>query len=85
MFNVPIEKFAKLTDRSLATFKRDFQKIFNSPPQRWLLKKRLELAHFLIAQKHARPSEAYIDVGSENFSHFSTAFKQMYGYNPSSL
>ena len=29
-FNVPMEKFAKLTGRSLATFKRDFKKIFNA-------------------------------------------------------
>ncbi len=85
MFNVSIEKFARLTGRSLATFKRDFQKTFDAPPQRWLIKKRLEHAHFLIEQQHLRPSDAYVDVGFENFSHFSTAFKQMYGYNPSEL
>ena len=31
-FNVPIESFAKLTGRSLASFKRDFVKIFNTSP-----------------------------------------------------
>ncbi len=85
MFNVPIEKFAKLTGRSLATFKRDFNKTFQIPPQRWLLKKRLDHAHFLISQQHLKPTEAYVDAGFENLSHFSSAFKQMYGYNPSEL
>jgi len=85
IFNVPIEKFAKLTGRSLSTFKRDFRKTFDIPPRQWHLKKRLEQAHYLIAQKHIRPADAYVDVGFENFSHFSTAFKQRYGYSPSSL
>ena len=83
--NVPIEKFAKLTGRSLSTFKRDFRKPFDIPPRQWLLKKRLEQVHYLIAQKHIRPADVYVDVVVENFSHFSTAFKQRYRYNPSSL
>jgi len=33
-FNVEMKKFAYLTGRSLATFKRDFQKIFHTSPNR---------------------------------------------------
>ena len=84
-FNVPMAQFAKLTGRSLATFKRDFQKTFNDSPERWLQKKRLEHAHFLITKKNESPSEAYMDAGFENLSHFSTAFKKYFGYTPSSL
>src|ERR1700730_7255550 len=43
-FNVPIRNFAKLTGRSLASFKRDFLRIFNSPPAKWLKEKRLSEA-----------------------------------------
>jgi AraC-like DNA-binding protein len=85
MYNVSLAQFAKLTGRSLATFKRDFQKTFDMSPERWLQKKRLEHAHYLIANKNQSPSEAYIDVGFENLSHFSTAFKRFFGYSPSSL
>ncbi|GAB3522999.1 helix-turn-helix domain-containing protein [Emticicia fontis] len=84
-FNIPMERFAYLSGRSLATFKRDFQKIFNLPPQRWLLQKRLERAHYLIAERKRKPSDVYLEVGFENLSHFSFAFKQAYGYNPSGL
>ncbi len=83
-FNVPLKQFAKLTGRSLATFKRDFKKIYNTPPQKWLLNKRLQEAHFLITERKQKPSETYVEVGFENLSHFSSAFKNMYGYNPSS-
>jgi AraC-like DNA-binding protein len=84
-YNVSLKQFAKLTGRSLATFKRDFQKIFRIPPQKWLLNKRLQEAHFLIAERKQKPSDAYIEAGFENLSHFSSSFKRLFGYNPSSL
>lgn len=84
-FNVPLARFAKLTGRSLATFKRDFQRIFSTAPQRWLHQQRLGQAHFLIAQHQQPPAKAYLEVGFENLSHFSTAFKQHFGYTASHL
>jgi len=35
-FNVPLTQLAFLTGRSLATFKRDFEKIFQVSPSKWL-------------------------------------------------
>ncbi len=84
-FNIPMERFAYLTGRSLATFKRDFQKTFNSNPQRWLLEKRLNKAHYLISEKNKKPSDAYVEAGFENLSHFSATFKKYFGYSPSTL
>jgi AraC family transcriptional regulator, exoenzyme S synthesis regulatory protein ExsA len=84
-FNIPLERFAYLTGRSLATFKRDFQKAFNTTPQKWLLEKRLKEAHYQIAEKNKKPSDVYLEVGFENLSHFSRSFKQFFGYNPSNI
>jgi len=83
MYNVPAEQFAKLTGRSLASFKRDFEKIFNTSPGQWLQKKRLAEAYYLITRKGRKVSEVYLDVGFENLSHFSYAFKKAYGVAPS--
>lgn len=85
MFNLPLEKFGYLTGRSLTTFKRDFSKTFNTTPQRWLTQKRLELAHYQFVEKKKKPSEVCFEVGFENLSHFSYAFKKQFGYAPSSL
>jgi len=85
MHNIPLEKFATLTGRSISTFKRDFQTIFNDTPNKWLIKKRLDLAHFLISKKHQKPTDVYFDVGFVNFSHFSRIFKSEFGVNPSAL
>jgi AraC-like DNA-binding protein len=85
MHNIPLEKFATLTGRSISTFKRDFQAIFNETPNKWLIKKRLDLAHFLISKKHQKPADVYFDVGFVNFSHFSRTFKSEFGVNPSAI
>ena len=85
MFNMPLEKFGYLTGRSLTTFKRDFRKIFQVTPQRWLTQKRLELAHYQLSEKHRKPVEFYYEIGFENLSHFSYAFKKKFGYSPSEL
>ncbi len=84
-YNIPLPAFAKLTGRSLSTFKRDFTKIFESTPEKWLQQKRLEQAHDLISKQMQRPSEVYLEVGFENLSHFSFAFRKLFGMTPSEL
>lgn len=81
-FNVPVERFAQLTGRSLASFKRDFKKIFNSPPRQWLQERRLIEARHLIETKHQKPSTIYLDLGFESLSHFSSSFKKKFGKAP---
>ena len=82
-FNIPLAEFARLTGRSLSTFQRDFKKLFDASPEKWLKDKRLFEAKYLITEKKQKPSEVYCHVGFENFSHFSTAFKQKFGYTTS--
>lgn len=84
-FNVKLERFAYLTGRSLATFKRDFEHIFNNSPRRWLQHKRLEQAYYLITQKGKTASDVYLDLGFEDLSHFSFVFKKQYGMPPSEV
>jgi AraC-like DNA-binding protein len=81
-FNVPVQKFAQLTGRSLAGFKRDFQKTFGLAPRQWLLEKRLTEARHLIEIKNQKPSAIYLDLGFESLSHFSHSFKKKFGITP---
>jgi len=84
-FNVSVERFAYLTGRSLSAFKRDFKATFNETPNRWIVKKRLQEAYFLIDKKKKKPSEIYLDLGFEALSHFSFAFKKQFRLTPSEL
>lgn len=83
-FNVGLERWAYLTGRSLATFKRDFEKIFNATPSRWLQRRRLDEAYLLLGNGK-RPSEIYLELGFESIAHFSYSFKKQFGINPSEL
>ncbi|MCV2484792.1 AraC family transcriptional regulator [Flavobacterium sp. SH_e] len=81
-YNVPLEKFAFLTGRSLSGFKRDFARLFRITPSRWLTKKRLNEAKYLIEDCRRRPSEIYLEIGFANMSHFSYAYKKEFGISP---
>ncbi len=85
MYNLPLEKFAYLTGRSLTTFKSDFKKMFNQTPGKWLMEKRLNLAHHKLTKERQKATAVYLSAGFENLSHFSFAFKKAFGYSPSSI
>ncbi len=85
MSDLTIKEFASYSGRSLATFKRDFKKISELTPEKWLIHKRLEKARELIENGHKGVSEACFAVGFRNRSHFTTLFKRMYGISPSAL
>ena len=81
-YNLPLERFAQLTGRSLSGFKRDFRKLFGVPPRHWLQEKRLEQARYLLESRRHAPSDIYLDLGFESLAHFSHAFKKRYGKAP---
>ena len=81
-FNLKLEQYATLCNRSLSTFKRDFQKLFKITPGKWLLEKRLQHAKFLLSNMDKTVSEAVFESGFENASHFSRSFKQRFGISP---
>lgn len=84
-FNLKLEQYAQLSNRSLSSFKRDFRKIYKTSPGEWLLEQRLNHALRLLRDYHKTISEAAFESGFENISHFSRSFKKRFGLNPSSF
>ena len=82
MYDLTMEEIAKYTGRSLATFKRDFKKISDLSPQKWIVRRRLEAAHALIQSGKRKVTEICFDVGFKNLSHFSKIYKERYGCSP---
>ncbi|OXB07824.1 AraC family transcriptional regulator [Flavobacterium pectinovorum] len=83
--DLTMEQIASYTGRSLATFKRDFTKICDLTPQRWLIKRRLEAAYLKLKDQGKKVNEVYVEVGFKNPSHFSIAFKKQYGIPPTKV
>ncbi len=82
MQEMTTEDMAHYTGRSLAAFKRDFKKVSDTTPERWLIRKRLEKAYEMIQDGTQRMVDVCYKVGFKNPSHFSTAFKKQYGISP---
>lgn len=85
MYEFSMEDMAHYTGRSLATFKRDFKKISDLTPEKWLIRKRLDVAYAKMKEGGKKVVDVYAEVGFKNPSHFSTAFKKRYGVPPTSM
>lgn len=84
-FNLKLEEFAQLANRSLSAFKRDFQQQFNTTPGKWLLEKRLQHARHLLTNMGKTVSEAAFESGFESPSHFSRSFNARFGSAPNTV
>lgn len=81
-YNLKLEAFARLSARSLSAFKRDFLRLYQTTPGKWLLEKRLNHALHLLTNMNKTVAEAAFESGFESPSHFSRAFRQRFGRAP---
>jgi AraC-like DNA-binding protein len=80
--NLSLTDIAFLANMSLSTFKRYFEKEYQSNPGKWLQKKRLNQAKILLEKGEKKPTEIFSDFGYTNFSNFSIAYKNEFGFSP---
>lgn len=77
--NLP--ELAFLANRSLASFKRDFEKAYGCSPGKYIRERKLEIAaHDLMEGKRA--NDISVEMGYENLSNFNTAFKRQFRTTP---
>jgi AraC-like DNA-binding protein len=81
-FKLRLEDYADLCHRSLSTFKRDFQQIYQETPGKWIMKRRVERAANMLVNSSQSITEVAFETGFEDLSHFSRVFKQITGKNP---
>lgn len=76
-------ELAKFTNRSLSSFKREFERIYNDPPARYLKNKKLEKAAALLSGTGLQISEIAFQCGFSDSSHLSRSFTEKYNISPS--
>lgn len=81
-FNLSIGEYARLSQRSLAAFKREFTQVFQTTPGKWLLHKRLGYAAHLLETSSKNINEVIDACGFESTTHFSRVFKERFGMPP---
>lgn len=81
-YPMKLKEYARLSGRSLSTFRRDFKEIYKTTPGKWLTQKRLDYGRYLLEQTDRSVTEVVLDCGFKNPSHFSRAFKEQFGKTP---
>ena len=81
-FNLTITDYSKLACKSVPTFNREFKRIFNTSPARWIAKRRLALATELLENSSQPIAEIGYQCGFQNQAHFSRVFKDNMGVSP---
>lgn len=80
-----LEELAGLSNRSLATFKRDFQRHYHTAPRQWINHKRLEHARMLLQTTDQPVGDIALACGFESASHFIRLFRRAFGTTPQTL
>jgi AraC family transcriptional regulator, exoenzyme S synthesis regulatory protein ExsA len=81
-YNLTIGEYARLCNRSLSSFKRDFYSLYGESPARWILIKRLSHALEMLCNSNNTILDISYKNGFENSTHFSHAFKKHFGISP---
>lgn len=84
-YDLKIEDFANLANRSLSTFKRDFKKHYQTSPGKWLTNRRLQRAKAFLETSDKTIGQIVYECGFENVSHFSRVFKKKFNISPSTF
>jgi AraC-like DNA-binding protein len=77
-----IAALARIAHVSEAHFSRTFRATFGEPPHRYLQRRRVERAMFLLAQTDRSVTDVCFDVGFTSLGTFSRTFRAVVGESP---
>ncbi|MDT0553009.1 AraC family transcriptional regulator [Urechidicola vernalis] len=80
--DLSLNEYARLSGRSLSSFKRDFKQSFNETPHKWIVNKRLNYAKSLLQNPELNINDICFEAGFKNTSHFNNSFKEKFQLPP---
>ncbi len=83
--DLTIEALAARTNKSLTSFKNDFQRVFGDTPHRWIVRQRLLHARLLVVSTNKPISQIGYECRFDNISHFIKLFKREFSKTPLAL
>jgi AraC-like DNA-binding protein len=81
-YKLSLAELARISQRSLSAFKREFTATYHIAPAKWIMQKRLADAKYLLETSTKNVNELAADCGFDSPTHFNRAFKTKYGLPP---
>jgi AraC-like DNA-binding protein len=78
-----VRTVAAVAHVSAAHFSRSFREVFGETPHRYLQRRRVERAMFLLRETDRRVTDICFDVGFTSLGTFSRTFREIVGESPS--
>lgn len=80
-----VKGLAALVGMSPAHFIRTFKEVYGETPHRYLQRRRVERAMYLLREQERSVTDACFDVGFNSLGTFSRTFKEIVGISPTSF
>lgn len=77
-----LQRLAAMTNTSMASFKRKFNKMYDNTPAKYITQKKLEMAQRILTFSQSSIKEVCYESGFTNPSSFTRMFKDQYGCSP---
>ncbi|MCE7990494.1 MAG: helix-turn-helix transcriptional regulator [Roseivirga sp.] len=81
--NLNLQELAFVCHKSLSSFKREFKKIYNDTPARYIKNRRLDYAAQLLCSTENSVSAIAFEVGFQDITTFSASFREKFDLSPS--
>lgn len=81
--NITLDQLAFICNMSLSTFKREFKKVFDQTPARYIKVRRLEHAASLLVIRNSSIAAIAYESGFQDITTFSDSFQKHFNVSPS--
>lgn len=81
--SLTLEELAQLTHHSLSSFKKEFKRIYQETPNKYIINQRIEKVAALLPVSDETISNIAYDCEFKTLAHMSRVFKARYGVSPS--
>jgi AraC-like DNA-binding protein len=80
-----LEEYAKMCGLNLSSFKREFARLYDAPPKKWINEERLKHVRELLLHSRNNVNEIAYECGFENVSYFIKQYRQLMHSEPKML
>ena len=80
--DLTVDDYARISGRPIASFRRDFKRLYGMPPGQWLFHEKMHRAANLLSSEDITVTEVALRLGYQSTSHFIERFRAHFGETP---